>query len=198
MYDESGKVIPMTVLQLGPCPVVQVKTPENDGYAAIQIGYQVDEKKKRATKPLVGHFKKADCVLHRFLREIRVDDPATYQPGQVIDVSIFETGDRINVAGTSKGHGFTGGVKRHKWRGGRMTHGSMFHREPGAIGQGSWPSKVFKGKTLPGQHGNKRRTVENLQVVEVDTQNHLLYVKGAVPGPNGGFVEVGPARKRGK
>lgn len=195
-YDENGKIIPLTVLQLGPCPIVQVKTPAKDGYAAIQVGYQCEKKEKRANSPQKGHFKKAGLVAHRYLREIRVDDPDQFKPGQLLKVSLFESGELVDVSATGKGRGFAGGVVRHNWSGGRMTHGSMFHRAPGSIGQSAWPSRTVKGKTLPGQHGNKRVTVRNLRVVGVDVENHLLYVRGAVPGPNGGFVEVGPSTKR--
>lgn len=197
-YDESGRVIPLTVLQLGPCPIVQVKTVDKDRYAALQLGYRFETKPKRVTKPVAGHFAAAGVAVHRVLREIRVDDTSEYEAGHVLDVSLFEVGDLLNVAGTSIGRGFTGGVRRHGWHGGRKTHGSMFHRAPGAIGMAAYPARVQKGKKLPGQHGNKRVTVRNLRVVHVDPSNHLLYVKGAVPGPNGGFVEVGPAKKQAK
>ncbi len=193
-YGDDGHVIPLTVLQLGPCPVVQVKTPETDGYSALQIGYQIETKEKRVTQARKGHFAKASVSVCRLLRELRTEDASEYEAGQILDVSIFEKGDVLNVSGTSKGRGFAGGVKKYGWKGGKQTHGSMFHRAPGAIGQASYPSRVIKGKHMPGQYGNKRVTVRNLEVVEIDVQNHLLYVQGAVPGPNGGLVEVYPAR----
>jgi large subunit ribosomal protein L3 len=198
LYDESGKVTPLTALQLGPCPIVQVKTAEKDQYTALQLAYQPETKPKRVRKPKKGHFERAGVGTHRFLREVRVDDVSEYETGQVLDVSLFKAGDILNVTGTSKGRGFSGGVRRHGWHGGRKTHGSMFHRAPGAIGMAAYPSRVLKGKTLPGQYGNTRVTVRNLEVVQVDVENHLLYVKGAVPGPNGGFVEVSPATKQAK
>lgn len=190
MFTEDGKRIPLTAIKVGPCPVVQVK--QNDGrdrYNAVQIGYE-KVKEKSLTKPEIGHFQKADLEPHRHLREVRVDSLEGYEVGKVIDASVFEAGDRVDVTGTSKGRGFQGGVRRYNWGGGRETHGSMFHRGVGAISPGTGQARVFPGKNLPGQMGNETVTVQNLEIIEVDADHGIVYVKGAIPGPNGGLVFV--------
>ncbi len=184
LYDESGRVIPVTVLAAGPCPVVQVKTAERDGYAALQIGFG----KRRETligKPLQGHLKKHNATGVRMLREIRVEDPAPYQVGQELTVSLFEVGGKVDVVGTSKGRGFAGVVRRHHFKAGRETHGCTTHKQPGSIGASAYPSRVIKGKRLPGRMGGARVTVKNLDVIGVDADQHLIWLRGSVPGhPN--------------
>ncbi len=194
VFDEDGRLVPVTVLEAGPCTVVQTKTPATDGYAAVQLGFEPG-KERRTVKPLLGHFKKAGVGPFRVLREFRVDDPEAFRPGQVVTVEIFKPGDLVDVIGTSKGKGFQGVIKRHHFMGGPATHGSMFHREPGSIGASAFPSKVIKGHRHPGHMGDRRVTVQNLRVVEVRPEEHVLLVEGAVPGANGGHVLVQAAVK---
>jgi len=187
LFTEDGRRIPLTAIQVGPCPIVQIKTVERDGYNALQIGF-LPRKPKRVNKPMAGHFQKANVPPQRILKEIRVDSVEGFSVGNTLDGSLFSEGDRVDVTGISKGRGFQGGVKRHNWRGGRMSHGSMFHRAIGSIGPGSGLSRIFKGKTLPGHMGCEKVTVQNLEVVRVDTEHNIVYVRGGVPGPNGGVV----------
>ncbi len=189
MYDDSGRSVPLTAIEVGPCPIVQIKSQEKDGYNAIQVGYK-KTKDKALNKPALGHLKKAGVDPLRILKEIRVDSLEGFEVGQSLNSQSFDEGDKVDVSGVSKGKGFQGGVKRHNWSGGRKTHGSMFHRAIGAIGPGTGISRVFKGKTLPGHMGNVKVTLQNLEVVKVDKENHILYIKGGVPGPNGGMVFV--------
>jgi large subunit ribosomal protein L3 len=185
VYDESGRVIPVTVLSAGPCPVVQVKTAEKDGYGALQIGFG-RRREKRITQPLRGHLKKHNASGLRMLREIRVDDTAAYQVGQELTVSVFEVGGKVDVVGISKGRGFAGVTRRHHFTGGRETHGCVTHKQPGSIGASAYPSRVIKGKRLPGRMGGGRVTVKNLDVIGVDAEQHLIWLRGSVPGaPNG-------------
>ncbi|MFB3817888.1 MAG: 50S ribosomal protein L3 [Candidatus Methylomirabilales bacterium] len=191
IFDARGKAVPVTVIQAGPCPVVQLKTTERDGYVAIQVGFETQAKRSRVTRPLQGHFDKAQVPLQRYLREIRLrGGEGEFQVGQVLTVDLFAAGDRVRVTGTTKGRGFQGGVKRWNYRGGPMTHGAMFHRAPGSIGASSYPSRVFRGHHLPGHMGAARQTVKGLEVVAVDAEKHLLLIRGAVPGPTGGLVTV--------
>ncbi|NIM18653.1 MAG: 50S ribosomal protein L3 [Candidatus Latescibacteria bacterium] len=189
VFEDAGRVIPVSVLQVGPCPVVQVKTPERDGYAAVQLGFE-EVKESRAVKPLRGHFKRAKVKPQRILKEVRVEDPENYKVGDAIDVKMFEGTNRVHVIGISKGRGFTGTTKRHGFRTGRMTHGNKSHRAPGSVGNCATPSRIFKGKRLPGRMGGVRTTMKNLEVVQIDAENNLLFVKGAVPGANNGVVFV--------
>lgn len=189
LFQEDGKVLPLTAIEVGPCPIVQIKNEERDGYCALQIGF-LDKKEKNTTQPLLGHFKKADCGPKRVLREIRVESADGFEVGQALDASAFDEGDRVDVSGVSKGRGFQGGVRRHNWGGGRKTHGSMFHRAIGSIGPGSGLSRVVVGKTLPGHMGHEKVTVQNLEVVRVDKENGVLFVKGGIPGPDGSVVFV--------
>lgn len=189
LFQESGKVIPVTVIEAGPCPIVQIKSPDKEGYSAIQIGYR-DAKENRLTNPMKGHFTKANVKPMRILREVRVDDAGEYNVGDTLDVSVFEGVDKVNVTGTSKGRGFAGTVRRHGFRIGRRTHGNKSQREPGSVGMCATPSRIFKGKRLPGRMGGVTRTVKNLPVVQIDTENNLLFVQGAVPGANNGVVYV--------
>ena len=195
-FDENGLEVPVTAVQAGPCPVVQVKTEASDGYRAIQIGFDASKRKKSVNKPQGGHFEKASVEPTRYLRELRVSDSEDHKPGDVLRAGLFEEGDWVDVTGTSKGKGFAGGIKRHGWRGGKASHGSMFHRGPGSIGQSSYPSRVIKGKNLPGRMGSDRVTIQGLQVVRVDPENNLLYIKGSVPGANGGLLLIRNSVKR--
>ena len=190
VFDEAGLLIPVTVLQAGPCTVVQVKTHENDGYSALCIAYE-DIKEKKVTKPVLGIYKKAGVSPKKYLREMRTDDIGDFVVGKEFkSEDMFQEGDRIDITGTSKGKGFQGTVKRHGTSRGRETHGSHYHRGPGSMGANSDPSRVFKGKKLPGHMGNKQVTVKNLRVVKADSENNLLIVKGAVPGPKGGLLII--------
>ncbi len=198
IFDENGEVIPVTLIEAGPCYVTQKKTTEKDGYNAIQLGFR-EIPEKRLTKPMAGHLKKAGAPAVRSLREFRVDEPEDYEAGQQIDVSIFEVGDRVDVAGTSKGKGFAGVVKRHGFRGGPKTHGQSDRwRAPGSVGAGSTPARILKGMRMAGQMGNEQVTVQNLQVVLVDADKNLLAVKGAIPGAKNSLVIVSEAVKAGK
>ncbi len=187
MYTEDGRMIPLTAVQVGPCPIVQIKEEEKDGYCALQIGFLPD-KPQAATMPIIGHYRKSKAEPCKILREIRTDSVEGFELGQMLDGSMFEEGDRVDISGVSKGKGFQGGVRRHNWRGGRDSHGSMFHRAIGSIGPGSGLSRIFKGKTLPGQMGNEKVTIQNVEVVKVDPENNLIYIRGGLPGPNGGIL----------
>lgn len=193
VYAPDGRVVPVTIIAAGPCPVVQRKRTAGDGYEAIQIGYQPVQP-KRVTKPLQGHFAKHGVAPTRYLREIRVAADAPYEPGQTLTVTLFKEGEAVEVTGVSKGKGFQGGVKRWHYRGGPASHGSMFYRAPGSIGASSFPSRVFKGHHMPGRMGADRVTVTGLRVVRILPEKHLLLVSGAVPGPRGGLVAVSKAR----
>jgi large subunit ribosomal protein L3 len=186
LYDDQGRVVPVTLFAAGPCMVAQVKTPEKDGYAAIQIGFGT-RRASRMTRALQGHLKKhGGAESTRVLREIRVDDAAAYQPGQQLTVSIFPVGSKVDVIGTSKGRGFAGVVRRHHFTAGRETHGVTTHKQPGSIGASAYPSRVIKGKRLPGRMGGERVTVKNLDVIGIDAEQNLMWVRGSVPGaPNG-------------
>ena len=189
IFNEDGLLIPVTVLQAGPCIVTQVKTEDNDGYAAVQVGFgQIRE--KLVNKPEKGHFEKAGVDAKRFLKEFKFDNAAEYEVGQEIKADIFAAGDHIDATAISKGKGFQGAIKRHGQSRGPMTHGSKYHRHAGSNGAASDPSKVFKGKKMPGQMGNVQVTVQNLEIVRVDTENNLLLVKGAVPGPKKSLVTI--------
>jgi len=189
IFEESGSLVPVSVIELGPCPVVQVKTEENDGYSAIQIGYG-SRRDKLTTQPMAGHYKKGGAKPCKILREVRVDDPAAYNVGDALDVSVFDGVDSVDVVGVTKGRGFAGTVKRHGFSMGDVTHGSHNIREPGSVGMCATPARIFKGKRLAGRMGGVRRTAKNLKIVQVDAENNLLYVKGSVPGANDNFVIV--------
>ena len=190
IFDEAGKVVPVTVIEAGPCVVVQKKTAENDGYEAVQLGFG-DIRAKRVNKPLQGHFKKADVAMKRTLKEFRLDDISALNVGDIVKADTFAEGDIVDVSGTSKGHGFSGTIKRHNYARLKETHGTgPVHRHAGSMGACSSPSRIFKGKGMPGQYGNVKVTVQNLTVVKVDTENNLIAVKGAVPGPKNGTVTI--------
>lgn len=192
VFVNDGRSIPVTVIEAGPCTVTQIKTKANDGYNALQVGFG-EKKKSRVTKPLAGHFSKAGDKMFVFLKEFMIDDPDSYKLGQAIDLAVFDVGDKVEVSGKTKGRGFSGTIKRHGFHRGPKTHGSKNYREPGSIGQCAWPSKVFKGKRMPGRYGNTRMTVKNLEIVDIRPDQHLILIKGAVPGPISGLVEI---RKR--
>ena len=190
IFDESGKVIPVTVVEAGPCVVVQKKTVENDGYAAVQLGFG-DEKATRVNKPIKGHFDKADAAYKKNLKEFRLDDCESVNVGDILKADTFAPGDMVDVSGTSKGKGFQGTIKRHNNSRLKETHGSgPVHRHAGSMGACSSPSRIFKGKGMPGQMGNEKVTVQNLEIVKVDAENNLIALKGAIPGPKGGIVSI--------
>jgi large subunit ribosomal protein L3 len=195
IFDEDGTAIPVTVIEAGPCYVTQKKTEETDGYNAIALGFG-ELPEKRLNQPEIGHLKKANCPPLQYLREFRVTDPDEYEPGQKVDVSVFEVGDFVDVIGTSKGKGFAGVVKRHGFRGGPKTHGQSDRwRAPGSVGAGSTPGRVFKGVRMAGRMGNQQVTTLNLKVALVDADKNLLAVKGAVPGGKNGLLIIREARK---
>ena len=190
IFNESGVLTPVTVLQAGPCVVTQVKTVENDGYKAVQVGY-VDKREKLVSKPVKGHFDKAGVSYKRFVREFRFENAEEYSVKDEIKADIFAAGDKIDATAISKGKGFQGAIKRHgQSRGPIMAHGSKFHRHAGSNGACSDPSKVFKGKGMPGHMGHKQITIQNLEIVKVDVENNLILVKGAVPGPKKSLVTL--------
>ena len=195
VFTEDGERIPVTVIQAGPVTVIQKKTQEVDGYEAVQVGFDElsESKKKNQTKAKVSHFK--DQAVTRYLNEFQAEDMGSIEVGQTFDVTIFEKGQMVDVAGTSKGRGFSGVMKRHNFSGGPASHGHRFGRKTGSIGQSAWPSRVFKNKKMPGQYGNVRKTVQNLEIVDVNTDLNVILVKGAIPGPNGRLVEVHKAVK---
>ncbi|MGK5552092.1 50S ribosomal protein L3 [Actinomadura kijaniata] len=195
VFDDEGRIVPVTVVQAGPCVVTQLRTQETDGYTAVQIGFgQIDPRK--VNKPSAGHFAKAGVTPRRYLAELRVDDTTEFELGQEINASVFEAGQKIDVTGTSKGKGTAGVMKRHGFRGLGASHGTQRkHRSPGSIGGCATPGRVFKGLRMAGRHGNARTTVQNLTIHAIDAEKNLLLIKGAVPGPNGGLVLVRDAVK---
>ena len=195
VFDEAGKVVPVTVIEAGPCVVVQKKTSENDGYVAVQLGFG-DVSPKHVNKPEAGHFKKNDVALKKTLKEFRFDDISGFNTGDIIKADVFAEGDVIDVAGVSKGKGYAGAIKRHNQHRLRESHGTgPVAREAGSMGACSSPSRIFKGKKMAGHLGAEKVTVQNLVVVKVDTENNLIAVKGAVPGPKGGVVTICDAVK---
>ena len=195
IFDEKGMIIPVTVIEAGPCVVAQVKTVETDGYNAIQLGFG-EVKSHKVNKPQAGHFAKANVEAKKHLREFRLDDVQNVKVGDEVKADTFEQGEKVDVQGISKGKGFQGVIKRHGQHRGPMGHGSMYHRRPGSMGSTSTPGRVFKGKKLPGQMGHVTRTIQNLEVVAVDPENNLLLIKGSVPGPKKGLVVVKTAIKK--
>lgn len=193
VFTEKGEAVPVTVIEAGPCIVLQKKTPEQDGYSAIQVGFGAI-RENLVNKPLKGHFQKAHAKPLRFIREFRLDGMDEFQIGQEIKANIFNSGEKVDVTGTSKGKGFAGGIKRHGFHRGPMKHGSKYHRRPGSLAA-KGPARVFKGRKLPGHLGAERVTVQNLEVVRVDSDRNLLLIKGAVPGPRRSLVVVKSAVK---
>ena len=194
IFTEDGIMVPVTVVEAGPMVITQLKTVENDGYQAVQVGYG-EVKEKSLNKPQKGHFAKAGVGLKKFVREFRSEDVANYTLAQELNVSMFEVGQKVDVTGTSKGKGFQGPIKRHNQSRGPMSHGSSYHRGPGSMGAASDPSRVFKGKKLAGHMGAVRVTIQNLEVIKVDAEKNLILIKGAIPGPKKGLVVVKKAIK---
>ena len=197
IFNEDGVLTPVTVLQAGPCVVTQIKTVENDGYSAVQVGF-ADKRENLVNKPMKGQFDKAGVSCKRFVREFKFENAEEYAVAQEIKADIFATGDKIDATAISKGKGFQGAIKRHGQHRGPMAHGSKFHRHQGSNGACSSPSKVFKGKGMPGHMGSVKVTIQNLEVVRVDAENNLLLVKGAVPGPKKSLVTIKESVKSGK
>jgi large subunit ribosomal protein L3 len=198
IFDEKGLVIPVSVIQAGPLTVVQKKTVENDGYDAIKVGYE-SIKEKKLNKPNLGQFTKTKLAPMKYLKEFRLEDISGYEVGQEIKAEdMFQSGDKIDVSGMSKGKGFQGVTKRFGQKTGPKTHGSMYHRRPGSMGSGTSPGRVFKGKKLPGHMGMDNTTIKNLEVVRVDTDRNLILIRGAVPGPKGGLLVIKNTVKSGK
>lgn len=194
MFGENGEAIPVTVIEAGPCPIVQIKSEKTDGYEAIQIGFG-QTREKLVNKPIQGHFEKANVSPVKLLREFRIDDAGDYEVGGQITVDLFSVGERIDVSAVSKGKGFAGVMKRWGFKGGRATHGSEGHRRAGSIGASSDPSRVFRGHPMSGRMGGKRANVQNLEVIKVDTERNLLVVRGSVPGPTHGVLTIKRAAK---
>jgi len=190
LLQPDGTMVPVTVVQAGPCVIVQKKTVLKDGYDAVQLGFVEFIKPRRVTKPMEGHFKKSNSAPVRMLHEIRTAGEDSGNPGDKVMVDMFNANERVHVVGTSKGRGFAGFVKRHHFGGGRGSHGSMFHRAPGSIGASAYPSRVIKGMRMAGHLGSSRVTVQNLRVEHVDQEKNLLYLRGAVPGPTGAYLVV--------
>ncbi|MBX6377993.1 MAG: 50S ribosomal protein L3 [Clostridia bacterium] len=195
LFTEDGAVVPVTVVEAGPCVVVQRKTTERDGYEAVQLGFGA-VKERRVNRPLKGHFARAGVSPRRVLREFRLEDAGDFNPqvGQEVRVDIFRAGERVDVTAVSKGKGFQGVIKRHGMRRGPMSHGSKYHRRVGSLGASTFPARVFPGRRMPGRMGGRRVTVRNLEVVRVDPERHLLLLKGSVPGPRGAVVAIRRAR----
>ncbi len=189
IFTSEGRYVSATVIEAGPCVVTQIKTNETDGYNALQLGFG-GKKASRVNKPLQGHFKRSGDQCFQYLREFAVDNPAEYSLGQEITVEMFNVGERVDVVGTSKGRGFSGTIKRHGFHRGPMTHGSRNVRRPGSVGCSAWPAKIIKGKKMPGRYGNNRKTIRNLEIVDIRSDDNLILVKGAIPGGEAGLVSV--------
>ena len=195
LFTENGNVVPVTVIEAGPCAVVQKKTVENDGYSAVQLGFE-DVREKLVVKPRKGQFDKAQVAYKRVLKELKLDNSAELNVGDLIKADVFVPGDKVDVTGVSKGKGYQGTIKRHGFHRGPMAHGSGYHRHQGSMGANTDPSRVMKGKGMPGHMGSEQVTIQNLNVVKVDAENNLIAIKGAITGPNGGLVIVKTAVKK--
>ena len=193
VYSERGEAVPVTLIEVGPCTVIQIKTPEKEGYAAVQIGFG-EKKEKRVTKAVLGHYRKNNLKPNRWLKEFRIQDPSAHSVGQVLGADFFEVGKRVDVIGTTMGRGFQGVVKRYHFKGGSNSHGTKTKDQPGSIGASAYPSRVIKGKRLPGHMGTARLTSKNLVVVAVDAEQNTVAVRGSVPGPPRGLVVIRPAK----
>ena len=189
IFTPAGKYVPATVIEAGPCVVTQIKTKDTDGYDALQLGFG-GIKVSRVSKPLQGHFKKSGDQCFHFMKEFSVENPADFNIGQELTVEMFKVGERVDVVGTTKGRGFSGVIKRHGFHRGPMTHGSRNIRQPGSVGCSAWPARIIKGKKMPGQYGNDRKTVRNLEIIDIRSDDNLILVKGAVPGAESGLVSV--------
>ena len=195
VYSADGEMIPITIIEAGPCPIIQIKNKVKEGYNALQLGF-LPKKGSRVNKPLKGHFKKSGSATLYYLKEFRVEDLETYQLGQSINVEIFNVGQKVRVTGVSRGMGFAGGVKRWKFKGGPGSHGSTSHRAPGSIGSSAFPSRVFRGQRLPGHMGVDTVTVDGLEVVDRQPERNLIFIRGAVPGCENGMVIIKPSHKQ--
>jgi large subunit ribosomal protein L3 len=189
LFLPDGQYVPVTVIEAGPCVVTQIKTDETDGYNALQLAFG-KKKESRVNKPLKGHFSKSDSGAFDYVREFEVDDPAEYALGQQVTLEMFKIGERVDVIGTTKGRGFSGVIKRHGFHGGRKTHGSHSHRIPGSVGCSAWPAKIIRGKKMPGHYGNDRKTLRNLEVVDIRPEENIILIKGSVPGARSGLVTI--------
>ena len=189
IFSEDGSLIPVTVVQIGPCVITQIKTDATDGYKALQIGFD-NKKDKRTAKPQKGHFDKCGGGRYRYLKEFRVENTDDYSLGQEVTLEVFKVGEFVDITGTTKGRGFSGVMKRHGFSGGRKTHGSRSHRIPGSVGCSAWPAKIIKGKKMPGHYGVDRKTVRNLQIIDIRPEDNVVLVKGAIPGCKNGLVEI--------
>jgi large subunit ribosomal protein L3 len=190
IFDDEGRAVPVTVVEAGPCVVVQRKSEASDGYEAVQIGLVESSPKRHASKPIMGHFQKAGIPPTRFVAEVPVDSDDESKPGDSVLADIFSADEKVRVVGKSKGRGFQGVIKRHHFGGGRATHGSMHHRAPGSIGRSATPSRVFPGQKMPGHMGDKRITIKNAQIVKVDVERNLLFLKGGVPGARNSYIRI--------
>ena len=189
LFLPDGRYVPVTVIEAGPCVVTQIKTEETDGYNALQLGFG-DKKENRVNKPLKGHFSKSDSGVFSNLKEFEVVDPSAYSLGQQITLEMFKVREHVDVIGVTKGRGFSGVIKRHGFHGGRKTHGSHSHRIPGSIGCSAWPSKVIKGKKMPGRYGSEHKTIRNLEVIDIRPEDNIILIKGSVPGAKSGLVSI--------
>ena len=189
LFTSQDRYIPVTVVKVGPCVVTQVKTMATDGYNAVQLGFG-EKKKSGMNKPLKGHLKKSGETHYAILREVPVDDPDEFTLGQIVGLDVFQVGERVDVTGITKGRGFSGVIKWHGFHGGKKSHGSHSHRIPGSIGCSATPAKVIKGKKMPGQYGNERKTIRNLQIVDIRSEDNLIMIKGAIPGSRNSFVTI--------
>lgn len=189
MFAPDGRYVPVTVLEIGPCVVTQIKTVATDGYNALQLGFG-QKKKSKVNKPLAGHYKKSGDMLFLKNCEFDVDKPEEYEVGQKITADMFEVGENVNITGTTKGRGFSGVIKRHGFHGGKDTHGSHSHRVPGSIGCSAWPAKVTKGKKMPGRYGSVKHTVKNVEIVDIRPEDNLVLIKGTVPGCNSSIIKI--------
>ena len=189
VFTPEGRYVPATVIEAGPCVITQIKTRKTDGYDALQLGFG-EKRSSRVNKPLQGHFKKSGDKCFQFIKEFSVENPADYEIGQELTTELFKVGERVDVVGTTKGRGFSGVIKRHGFHRGPMTHGSRNIRRPGSVGCSAWPAKIIKGKKMPGQYGNDRKTIRNLEIVDIRSDDNLILVKGAVPGAESGLVSV--------
>lgn len=189
LFNNDGRFVPVTAVEVGPCVVTQVKTREKDGYNALQLAFG-RRSEQRVNRPFKGHLAKSGLSSCSIIGEVPVDDPGEYKPGQEIPLDLFKVGERVDITGTTKGRGFSGVIKRHGFHGGKKTHGSRSHRVPGSIGCSATPSKVIKGKKLPGRYGHERKTVRNIQIVDIRPDQYLIFIKGAVPGPKTGMLRI--------
>lgn len=189
VFSPDGHLVPVTVVKVGPCTVTQVKKKETDGYNALQVGFE-EKPEKKVNKPEAGHFEKSGGQGFRNIKEFRIDDPSAFEEGQVISLEDFSVGEKVTISGTSKGKGFQGTIKRHGFSRGPETHGNRNHRKPGSVGMSAWPARIVKGKKMPGHMGNKRQTVKNLKIVDIKPEENVILLKGPVPGPKTGVIEV--------